>query len=139
MLRSFAPILPQASEAGTEQAASIYLSECLMHLRRLDAVTAGLRQSLDQLDGVSPRNARRKFAESGLITRQAELDSLLRSPVLLHSHALARQARLLATDVDHWKADPNDEGRQAVLKRLNRVESLTFRELDESVRELAKG
>lgn len=139
VLRSFAPILPAASEVVTEQAASVYLSECLMHLRRLDAVTAGLRQSLDQLDGASPRNARRKFAESSLTTRQSELESLLRSPVLLHSHALARQARLLATDLDHWKADPNDEGRQAVLKRLNRVESLTFRELDESVRELAKG
>jgi two-component system response regulator AtoC len=136
VLRSFAPILPAASDESTEHAASIYLSECLVHLRRLDALTAGLRRSLDQLDGASPRTARRKFTESGLATRQSELESLLRSPVLLHSHALTRQARLLSEDLERLKAGPAEEVRKALLKRLTQVESLTFREVDEAVREL---
>jgi transcriptional regulator with GAF, ATPase, and Fis domain len=138
VLRSFAPILPQASKEGTEHAATIYLSECLIHLRRLDAVTAGLRRSMDQSDGASPRNTRRKLAESGLITRRGELESLLRSPVLLHSHALTRQARLLAEDLERLKADSTEAARESIRKRLSRVEGLMFREVDEAVRELAK-
>jgi DNA-binding NtrC family response regulator len=135
VLRSLAPVLPSAGGEGSGHEASLYFSECLVQLRRLDAVLAGLRRTLEDLDGGSPRNLRRRLAAAGLVARQAELEALLRNPLLLHSRALARQARLLAADVGRLGSEP--EGAMKALRgRLGRVETLLFREVDEAAKGL---
>jgi DNA-binding NtrC family response regulator len=125
VLRSFSPVLPDSDPPESDRAAKQYLSDCVIHLRRLSAVMERLRRAAD---GPAAR----------LRVLRGELESLLRNRLLFHSVELERQTTLLAQQMASQLSEDGGT-RDLLLRKLSRLEKLAARELKETVEQLEEG